>query len=63
MLLVLKVVTLVALPIRPDQHAITVHLVLLPHAAVLAPVAPPIRAFALDIVRLEVPHVEVPIGP
>ena len=63
MLLVLKVVALVALAIRPYQHTITVHLILLPHATVLATVAPPVRAFALDIVRLEVPHVEVPIGP
>ena len=63
MLLVFHIVAFVALTIWPHQRAIAMHLVILPHADVFAPVAPPIRSLALDIVLDKVTLVAIAIGP
>ena len=63
MLLVFYIVAFVALSVWPRQIAKPMHLVILPHADVFAPVAPPIRSLTLDIVLDKVTLVAVAIGP
>ena len=63
MLLVFHIVAFVSFSIWPHQRAISMHLVVLPHANVFTTIAPPIRSLALDIVLDKVALVAIAIGP
>ena len=63
MLLVFHIVAFVAFSIWPHQRAISMHLVVLPHANVFTTIAPPISSLALYIVLDKVALVAIAIGP
>ena len=63
MLLVFKVVSIISLTIRPLENPVTMHLIVLPLALVLAAIAPDICALAFDVVVNEVALVYVVVAP